>query len=288
VIPRVAKSNILVGFFTIGVDAKIAEMYHDRRESMRLHNRSPTSINMARFMYVWYGAKVMAGRHKNMDKVVRVAVDGKSLEFPQGLQNLMFHNVHSSGGGTYHWSDQTSSRKDVLKDYEPLSTCDGKLEVSSLTSLVHLAMARLKISHSVRLAQGSDIVMYFNEEVPVQLDGEPWIQPANSSITIRLAKQGTRLIGGHKPVLNMYQSHSRGEMDTIEEDGAVHQLDKFNDGLSSPMEVAEADEEAEIVLEPLNVKTQNSENNESIRGTNSSSLVDANSMSKVSTSLAEA
>jgi len=51
---------------------------------------------------------------------------------------------------------------------------DGILEVVATRHLAHMTGNRLRVSHPIRIAQGSVIEIDIRETIAVQCDGEPW------------------------------------------------------------------------------------------------------------------
>lgn len=65
------------------------------------------------------------------------------------------------------------------------SMSDGLVEVVGVYGAWHLGQLQVGLNRAVRLAQGAQIQVTTSEELPVQIDGEPWLQPA-SDITVSL------------------------------------------------------------------------------------------------------
>ncbi|CAF5121671.1 unnamed protein product [Rotaria magnacalcarata] len=72
---------------------------------------------------------------------------------------------------------------------------DGMLEVVGVTGIVHLGQIQSGIRSGVRLAQGGHVHIRMNNDypVPVQVDGEPWLQPPCDITIIRSALKATML-----------------------------------------------------------------------------------------------
>lgn len=221
IVSRIDNDQKLIGFFTLGLDAKIGVKYHKYRSQVRASGENVANVNKSRALHAWWAVQMLTKRGKNIHDDLDLYVDGTHIPLPKGIQNLMFHNIHSSSGGTFFWSDKKSTPSDRLKEFSPLSTSDGKIEVSSIRSVTHLVASRIQVSHAIRLAQGSRIELRVRKDIAAQLDGEPWIQPAGSRIVVSLAdQQGVQIVGGPRPPLNMYK---RSDMDQIV---GVHSNDK--------------------------------------------------------------
>lgn len=63
------------------------------------------------------------------------------------------------------------------------SMSDGLIEVVGVYGAWHLGQLQVGLNRAVRLAQGSTIQVTTSEELPMQIDGEPWLQPV-SEITV--------------------------------------------------------------------------------------------------------
>ena len=91
---------------------------------------------------------------------------------------MQFFNIHSSATGIdFFGSNEPSTSADLLQDYSEPNVGDGLVEVVATFGVTHLAAIRLGFGHSRRLAQGSVIEIVLREALPVQVDGEPWLQP---------------------------------------------------------------------------------------------------------------
>lgn len=67
------------------------------------------------------------------------------------------------------------------------------LEVVGVTGIVHMGQIQSGLSRALRIAQGGRIKLRLNTEVPIQVDGEPWIQSACEVNIIRSALKATML-----------------------------------------------------------------------------------------------
>ena len=62
----------------------------------------------------------------------------------------------------------------------------GPKEVG-VQGVVHLGQIQSGLRSAIRIVQGSHIKIHINSEIPVQVDGEPWIQPAGDIVVLRSA-----------------------------------------------------------------------------------------------------
>jgi len=70
---------------------------------------------------------------------------------------------------------------------------DGMLEVVGVQGVVHLGQIQSGLRSAIRIVQGSHIKIHMSTDVPVQVDGEPWIQPAGDIVVLKSALKATML-----------------------------------------------------------------------------------------------
>ncbi len=78
-------------------------------------------------------------------------------------------NLPNYAGGQKLWDESES------KDFGKQALGDGLLEIVSLRGSADVGLAAVGIK-PVRLAQCKRIKFILSKELPVQMDGEPWIQ----------------------------------------------------------------------------------------------------------------
>lgn len=69
----------------------------------------------------------------------------------------------------------------------PQSISDGSIEVLGIVSSFHMAQLQVGLNKPIRLGQAKHIRMVMKESLPVQADGEPWIQ---SACQVDISQQG--------------------------------------------------------------------------------------------------
>lgn len=184
-------------FLSIGFDAKIAHHFHLRRA------KSPSLCDnreLNKFWHVVYGAREFLRRTTRLSSVVKLWVDGVETDLGSKTGSLQIFNIHSAADGVDFWgTGKQASKHDILKSEQASqpSYSDGVLEVCSTNGVVDLLSSRMKVGHSSRLAQGKEIVFETLVELPIQVDGEPWILPP-SRIVIR-HKSVITLVSGPNP-----------------------------------------------------------------------------------------
>ncbi|XP_022691467.1 diacylglycerol kinase delta-like isoform X2 [Varroa jacobsoni] len=162
---------VMNNYFGIGLDAKIALEFHNKREEHPEKCRSRTKNLM------WYG--VLGGRellnktYKNLEQRVHLECDGHRIALPS-LQGIVVLNIPSYGGGSNFWGG--SKEDDVF--FAPAMD-DKILEVVAVFGTVQMAASRVINLQHHRIAQCRSvrITITGTEGVPVQVDGEAWLQP---------------------------------------------------------------------------------------------------------------
>ena len=131
-----------------------------------LENRN-TLVN--KFIYFTYGTKdLLERRCANLDTRIRVELDGNLIELPQ-LEAILVLNISSYGGGV---KLKIPSSQNELEH----SLDDGKVEVFGLCSSLHIGQIMVGLSSPIFLGQASNVRIELLEHLPVQIDGEPWLQ----------------------------------------------------------------------------------------------------------------
>ncbi|XP_068736366.1 diacylglycerol kinase theta-like isoform X2 [Montipora capricornis] len=186
-------------YFGIGIGAELCLDFHLQREESpekfhcRLHNKG---------VYFRAGLKKMVkGCSKTFSQEVEVEVDGNKLDLP-ALEGIVFLNIGSWGAGTDAWGP------DKDDGYAPASHCDGLVEVLGLQGVMHLGQIQSGIRTGIRLAQGAQINIKLKSEIPVQIDGEPWLQGPGSVIVRPTLTQALMLTKNKVKVKNIRASSS--------------------------------------------------------------------------------
>ncbi|XP_067143184.1 diacylglycerol kinase delta isoform X2 [Centruroides vittatus] len=162
---------VMNNYFGIGLDAKITLEFHNKREEHPEKCRSRTKNLM------WYG--VLGGKEllqktfKNLEQRVQLECDGRRIPLPS-LQGIVVLNIASYGGGSNFWGG--TKEDDIF--YAP-SFDDKILEVVAVFGTVQMAASRVINLQHHRIAQcrSVKITILGDEGVPVQVDGEAWVQP---------------------------------------------------------------------------------------------------------------
>jgi diacylglycerol kinase (ATP) len=178
---------VMNNYFGLGLDADICLDFHMAREE------NPNKFNsriQAKGYYLKTGLKKMMkkGGLKDFTRDIVLEVDGKRVDLPS-LEGIVIMNILSWASGANLWGHEKDEKFNRPTHY------DGMLEVVGVTSIVHLGQIQSGIRSGVRLAQGGHVHIRMNNDypVPVQVDGEPWLQPPCDITIIRSALKATML-----------------------------------------------------------------------------------------------
>uniref|UniRef100_A0A8C5PLV7 Diacylglycerol kinase n=1 Tax=Leptobrachium leishanense TaxID=445787 RepID=A0A8C5PLV7_9ANUR len=166
--PKIVQMNNYCG---IGIDAELSLDFHHAREiepgkfNSRFHNKG---------VYVRAGLQKLS-HNRNLHKDLKLQVDQQEIELPN-IEGLIFLNIPSWGSGADLWGSDNDNR------YGKPRIDDGLLEVVGVTGVVHMGQVQGGLRSGIRIAQGSYFRVTLLKPIPVQVDGEPWIQPPGQII----------------------------------------------------------------------------------------------------------
>uniref|UniRef100_A0A4W3JGA7 Diacylglycerol kinase n=1 Tax=Callorhinchus milii TaxID=7868 RepID=A0A4W3JGA7_CALMI len=166
-----AEKCVMNNYFGIGLDAKISLEFNNKRDEHPKKCRSRTKNMM------WYGVlgtkELLQKTYKNLEQRVHLECDGESISLPS-LQGLAVLNIPSYAGGINFWGGTKEN-----DSYGAPSFDDKKLEVVAVFGSIQMAVSRVINLQYHRIAQCRtvQITISGDEGVPVQVDGEAWIQP---------------------------------------------------------------------------------------------------------------
>ncbi|XP_008284327.1 diacylglycerol kinase theta [Stegastes partitus] len=153
-------------YFGIGIDAELSLDFHLAREdepdkfTSRFHNKG---------VYVKVGLQKIS-HTRSLHKELQLQVDAQNVALPN-IEGLIFLNIPSWGSGADLWGSEGDGR------FGKPSIDDGLLEVVGVTGVVHMGQVQSGLRSGIRIAQGNYIRLTVSKPIPVQVDGEPWIQP---------------------------------------------------------------------------------------------------------------
>uniref|UniRef100_A0A669E3T8 Diacylglycerol kinase n=1 Tax=Oreochromis niloticus TaxID=8128 RepID=A0A669E3T8_ORENI len=171
VLLRHALKCVMNNYFGIGLDAKISLEFNNKRDEHPKKCSSRTKNMM------WYGVlgtkELVQKTYKNLEQRVQLECDGVPMSLPS-LQGLAVLNIPSYAGGINFWGGTKEDNNFGAPSFD-----DKKLEVVAVFGSMQMAMSRVINLQHHRIAQCRQvkITILGEEGVPVQVDGEAWIQP---------------------------------------------------------------------------------------------------------------
>jgi len=168
-------------YLSIGVDALVTLNFHQTRESRFYRWLNNRLFN--KFVYFSFGTKdILERRCHQLNEKITLEMDGVIKELPQ-LESIVILNIPSWAGGANIWN--LGSGRD---NRAPQKFDDKLIEVIGLYSSLHIGQMMIGLSEPYRFGQAKSVQIKLYEELPIQTDGEPWLQPP-SLITIDFYKQ---------------------------------------------------------------------------------------------------
>ncbi|XP_012523249.1 diacylglycerol kinase eta isoform X3 [Monomorium pharaonis] len=162
---------VMNNYFGIGIDAKISLDFHNKREE------HPEKCRSRAKNYMWYGVlgskQWIQKTYKNLEQRVQLECDGQRIPLPS-LQGIVVLNIPSFMGGTNFWGGTKEGDLFLAPSFD-----DRILEVVAVFGSVQMAASRLINLQHHRIAQCQTVQINIlgEEGVPIQVDGEAWIQP---------------------------------------------------------------------------------------------------------------
>ncbi|XP_015361923.1 diacylglycerol kinase kappa [Marmota marmota marmota] len=167
---RFKEKCVMNNYFGIGLDAKISLEFNTRREE------HPGQYNSRFKNKIWYGLlgskELLQRSYRKLEERVHLECDGEPISLPN-LQGIVVLNITSYAGGVNFWGSNTATA-----EYDAPAIDDGKLEVVAIFGSVQMAVSRIINLHHHRIAQCRELMITIDGEegIPVQVDGEAWIQ----------------------------------------------------------------------------------------------------------------
>ncbi|NXD27445.1 DGKD kinase, partial [Spelaeornis formosus] len=166
-----AEKCVMNNYFGIGLDAKISLEFNNKRDE---HPKKCSSRTKNMMWYGVLGTKELLQRtYKNLEQRVQLECDGVPISLPS-LQGIAVLNIPSYAGGINFWGGTKEDNNFGAPSFD-----DKKLEVVAVFGSIQMAVSRVINLQHHRIAQCRmvKITIRGDEGVPVQVDGEAWIQP---------------------------------------------------------------------------------------------------------------
>lgn len=163
-------------YLGIGLDAEISQYFHESRE------RNPEQFRSRVYNKTIYAKAILSKipcKSRYINNVITLRTDTEQITLPN-IQGLIFTNIASWGAGADIWKVSPGSDKD--SKWKAQNTADGMLEVVGITGLTHFANIATGLRSGIRLAQASYFRLNLLSALSIQVDGEPWEQPAGEMI----------------------------------------------------------------------------------------------------------
>lgn len=169
--------RVFSNYMGFGVDGAVSLSFDALRE------HAPFLFFSAVMNKLWYGLcglyQIVLGKHKrDLSKTMKLQCDGEDVSVPPGVRGIIVLNINSYAGGTKLWRADESMQQGFgarQGPWEASSMDDGLLEVMGVYGIRHLGLIKGGMASAVPLCQGRHLVFNCSTQIPMQVDGEPFM-----------------------------------------------------------------------------------------------------------------
>jgi hypothetical protein len=184
---------VMNNYFGIGLDAKLCLEFHINRKE---HPDKFKTRFRNHILYGLLGSKEFVQQtFKNLEQKVLLECDGVKIPL-KNVQGIVILNIPSYTGGVNFWGHNSKD-----ENIFTIPSFDDKiLEVVAVSGCMQMALSRV-VSKRNRIAQCRSVKIQIlgQEGVPVQVDGEAWIQPPG--LIYLLHKNRAQMLTRNKVIL---------------------------------------------------------------------------------------
>lgn len=173
-IKQEVKTVTMNNYMGIGVVADVALAFHEQREA-HPGKKQTQAGNIV--IYSMLGAeRALARPYNNIHSLLRLEIDDKTQDLspsaPNGhiLSDISILNIPSFSGGANLWGKAASPHAPAMDDKQ--------CEVIGLRDSLHVGLIKSKMLAGLRLGHGGGFTITTTQDIPMQIDGEAWMQPA--------------------------------------------------------------------------------------------------------------
>lgn len=170
----------LYSYCGIGIDAAVTLDFH------RMRAQWPRLFFSRLMNKVWYTVigfrEAWRRRSPKLAHKICLRCDGRVVELPPAAEGVIILNVNSHLGGVDHWGKSDSG---MCPNSTVPSLHDKKLEVVYVSYVLDMGAAAIGIPSLVRrLTQAEHVEIHTDVEIPVQVDGEPFLLGRGANMEI--------------------------------------------------------------------------------------------------------